>query len=148
MFRRFNNNNKYNAKKTIVDGITFDSKFEADEYKRLKVLEKAGVISNLELQPEFTLLPTLYKDVVVHLKTKDKIVKRVDEREMKYHADFKYEENGKVVVLECKSKGSLLARDYSLRRKLVKWHLRHLNEELGEEKYIFKEIIQKLTRWR
>ena len=44
---------KYRAVKTTIDGITFDSKKEAAEYGRLKLLEQAGVISDLELQPRF-----------------------------------------------------------------------------------------------
>lgn len=43
--------NKYNARKVIVDGIKFDSIKEGDYYLRLKILEKAGVIRNLILQP-------------------------------------------------------------------------------------------------
>jgi len=34
--------NKYGAKKTVVDNITFDSKKEAARYQELKLLEKAG----------------------------------------------------------------------------------------------------------
>ena len=49
--------NKYRNIKTEVDGIKFDSKREAQRYQELKLLEKGGVISNLELQPKFELLP-------------------------------------------------------------------------------------------
>ena len=45
--------NKFNAHKTEVDGIMFDSKKEAKRYSELKLLEKAGQIHNLELQPKF-----------------------------------------------------------------------------------------------
>ena len=45
--------NKFNAIKTVVDGITFDSKKEAARYVELKLLEKSGQISHLELQPQF-----------------------------------------------------------------------------------------------
>jgi len=44
---------KYKAVKTTIDGITFDSKKEAKRYTELKVLEKAGHITHLELQPEY-----------------------------------------------------------------------------------------------
>jgi len=44
---------KYKAVKTTIDGITFDSKREAKRYTELKVLEKAGHITHLELQPEY-----------------------------------------------------------------------------------------------
>ena len=46
-------NNKYKAVKTTIDGITFDSKKEAKRYTELKLLEKAGHITHLELQPEY-----------------------------------------------------------------------------------------------
>lgn len=46
---------KYNAKKTTVDGITFDSRKEAERYKELKALERVGKIDKLELQPRFLL---------------------------------------------------------------------------------------------
>ena len=44
---------KYRAIKTVVDGITFDSKKEAKRYSELKMMEKAGIIATLRLQPEF-----------------------------------------------------------------------------------------------
>ena len=45
--------NKYGARKTEVDGITFDSKAEARRYGELKLLEQAEEITALELQPKF-----------------------------------------------------------------------------------------------
>lgn len=45
--------NKYGAKKTEVDGYIFDSKREAEYYTELKIREKAGEITHLELQPRF-----------------------------------------------------------------------------------------------
>jgi len=47
---------KYKAVKTTIDGITFDSKREAKRYSELKVLEKAGMITHLELQPEYEIV--------------------------------------------------------------------------------------------
>jgi hypothetical protein len=46
---------KYNAKKTMVDGIVFDSVKEAKRWQELRKLEKAGEISHLERQPKFYL---------------------------------------------------------------------------------------------
>ena len=46
---------KYRAVKTVVDGITFDSKAEARRYSELKILERAKQIENLVLQPKFEL---------------------------------------------------------------------------------------------
>ena len=48
---------KYNNTRPVVDGIKFDSKREAERYKELKLLERAGKISDLILQPRFELLP-------------------------------------------------------------------------------------------
>ena len=44
---------KYGNKKTVIDGITFDSKWESQRYLYLKSLERAGRVQNLELQPRF-----------------------------------------------------------------------------------------------
>ena len=41
---------KYRSKRTVIDGITFDSKKEANRYCELKLLEKSGEIKNLDLQ--------------------------------------------------------------------------------------------------
>ena len=48
--------NKYRNIKTVVDGITFDSKKEAARYGQLKLMEKAGEIAELELQPKFQMV--------------------------------------------------------------------------------------------
>ena len=42
--------NKYHSKKVNIDGITFDSKKEANSYCELKLLEKAGEIDCLKRQ--------------------------------------------------------------------------------------------------
>ena len=44
---------KYGNKKTEVDGIMFDSKKEANRYKELRLLEKSGNITDLELQKRY-----------------------------------------------------------------------------------------------
>ncbi len=69
--------NKYKNKKTIVDGIPFDSLKEARRYQELKLLVKGGVIKDLELQPVFEIIPKQ--------KRNGKTIKRA-----KYIADFKY----------------------------------------------------------
>ena len=47
---------KYRNIKTVVDGITFDSAKEARRYGELKLLEKSGRISGLEVQPAFRIV--------------------------------------------------------------------------------------------
>tara|TARA_R110001592_G_scaffold107314_2_gene300528 strand:- start:654 stop:980 length:327 start_codon:yes stop_codon:yes gene_type:complete len=95
--------NKFRAKKTIVDEIAFDSKAEARHYSRLKLLERAGQISDLKLQVVFELAPSV----------------RVAGRKrppIKYIADFTYIENGELVV--CDVKG-MITPVYSLKRHLM-----------------------------
>ncbi len=70
---------KYGNKKTVVDGITFDSKKEANRYCQLKMLERAREISQLELQHEFELIPAQMKNGGIR-----------SERACKYRADFSY----------------------------------------------------------
>ena len=48
---------KYKAKKTVIDGITFDSKDEGKYYEYLKELKAKGKILNFELQPKFIIIP-------------------------------------------------------------------------------------------
>ena len=46
---------KYRNIKTEVDGITFDSRAEANRYCELKMLQAAGKISGFDIQPSFVL---------------------------------------------------------------------------------------------
>lgn len=101
--------NKYNAKKIIVDGKTFDSKKEAERYKELKLLEKAGQITDLDTQVSFCLIPKQVDD-------NGKVV----ERACTYKADFVYTENGKRVVEDVKGfKKSNAYQLFAIKRKLM-----------------------------
>jgi len=92
--------NKYHAKKTVVDGITFDSKREAARYRALKTLERAGEIANLVLKVRY---PLVVNGVKIG----------------RYTSDFEYEENGQHVVEDVKSPATKKARDYRLRKLLM-----------------------------
>ena len=102
--------NKYRNKKTVVDGIKFDSKHEAQRYSELLWLKKAGAITNLELQKNFELIPSQY-EVLANGK-KGKCI----ERAVIYRADFVYEENGSLVVEDAKG---CRTPDYIIKRKLM-----------------------------
>jgi len=80
---------KYRAVKTVVDGHTFDSKREAERYMELKLLVKAGLIKNLDLQPSFPLQDGF-------------TCKGKKYRPIIYKADFGYIENGEYVVEDVK----------------------------------------------
>lgn len=47
---------KYGNTKTVVDGLTFASAKEARRYGELKLLERAGEIRFLRVQPKFPLI--------------------------------------------------------------------------------------------
>lgn len=50
-----------NARKTKVDGYTFDSHMEALRYIELKRLREAGIVREIECQPSFELQPPYRK---------------------------------------------------------------------------------------
>lgn len=113
------NGTKYNATKITADGHTFDSKHEYQRYCELKLLERAGTISDLQMQVKFVLIPSQYEpDTVKVLKSgKEKVVKgKLIERECSYIADFVYQYNGKTVVED--SKG-FRTKEYVLKRKMM-----------------------------
>lgn len=49
---------KYHNKKIVIDGIKFDSIKESNRYRELKLLQKANLITELELQKKFELQPS------------------------------------------------------------------------------------------
>lgn len=81
--------NKYRNKKVQVDMYVFDSIAESRRYKELKLLERVGKIQNLELQPHFLLQEAFKKNGRTF-------------RKIEYIADFKYIENGKIIVEDVK----------------------------------------------
>lgn len=95
---------KYHNRRTVVDGIVFDSAREARRYSELKLLERAGEIENLELQKEYELIPPQW------------IGGKRAERAVKYKADFAYRENGETIVEDTKG---VRTKDYIIKRKLM-----------------------------
>ena len=111
--------NKYHARKCEYKGMKFDSTKERDRYIYLSSLERSGVIHRLRRQVRFELFPDEYEDVVVHLKTKDKVVKKLSCKGVSYTADFVYEKNGRDVVEDVKGSKDVVTRDAELRFKMM-----------------------------
>lgn len=86
---------KYGAIRTEVDGIMFASKAEARRYGELLLIEKAGEIQNLELQPKFVLQEAF--ECEQYGKSKKKKISAI-----RYIADFKYQEKGITVIEDVK----------------------------------------------
>lgn len=92
---------KYRNRFTVVDGVTFRSKREADRYVVLRLIEKAGGLRDLLLQPRYPL-------VVNGVKVGE------------YVGDFRYVERGpageRLVLEDVKGAKTPL---YKLKKKLV-----------------------------
>lgn len=110
---------KYKSKKTIVDGIEFDSRKEADRYCELKLLQRAGKIQNLELQKAIELIPAQREADTIG--KRGGIIKgKVIEKAVFYRADFVYTENGETVVEDVKGyKGGGAYAVFTIKRKLL-----------------------------
>lgn len=98
-----NPKSKYHNEVVVVEGITFDSKGEYRRWCFLKLMEQAGEIHNLRYHVKYELIPAITEDVVVHLKTKDKIVTKTVQSARYYEADFVYiNKSGEEVVEDFK----------------------------------------------
>lgn len=112
---------KYGAKKTVYDGITFDSKKEAKRYQELSLLESQGIIRDLRRQVKYTLIPAQREPNTIG--ERGGVIKgKLIEREVAYIADFVYydTETGKEVVEDvkgCKDGGAYQV--FTIKRKLM-----------------------------
>ncbi len=110
-----NSRSKYKSKKVACDGMTFDSLKEAKRFHELRLLEKAGEISDLQTQVKFTLIPAQHEPATIG---KRGGVRRGNliERECSYIADFVYTQGGKQVVEDTKG---FRTEAYIIKRKLM-----------------------------
>ena len=90
--------NKYRNHPIEVDGIRFDSKAEARRYGELKILERAGEIGGLRLQPRFP-------------------IEVNGMRVCTYIADFEYRNADGRVVEDVKGKPTPV---YNLKKRLIR----------------------------
>jgi hypothetical protein len=114
--------NKYRNKKCEFDGFKFDSKMEGARYLRLRLLERAGQISDLKLQSRFLLLEKFCRNG------------RRFQAEF-YIADFEYQQDGKTVIEDVKG---VSTTTYMGKRK----HFLKLNPDLT-----FREVRWHKTNW-
>lgn len=117
---------KLRNRKTVVDGIEFDSRKEARRYTELSLLEKAGAISDLRLQVKYVLIPAQYETYERYGKRGQRLKdgQRLVEREIAYIADYVYTQDGKTVVEDVKGyrdPSSAAYAKFVLKRKLMLW---------------------------
>lgn len=115
--------NKFHAKKTKVDGIEYDSKWEAQKGTELRRKEEMGLIKDLKRQVVFELQEGFTNNQGKKM------------RPITYIADFMYFdcEMGKTVVMDTKSKATRTDA-YMIKRKLF---------EYKYPEYIFIECYKK-----
>lgn len=116
---------KYRNKKVTYDGIKFDSMREASRYLELKMLEKSGHISNLELQKSFELIPTIKTDVETL-------------RVTKYVCDFFYYDNHRQEFIVEDVKGCV-TKEYQLKKKMFLTNYDFTLFENGSKKKYYKK---------
>ena len=121
---------KYRNRKVTIDGVTYDSKKEYNRWCELRLLEKAGRITDLQRQVPFELIPAQYRTIETgeryknnHLargiragdpKTKEVCL----EQSCVYYADFVYQQDGRQVVEDTKTRATA-TKDYVIKRKLM-----------------------------
>lgn len=96
--------NKYGNRKTELDGHVFDSRKEATRFAELSLMQRAGLISDLQTQVPFEVIPAQKRNG------------KTIERPVKYVADFVYTENGEQVVEDAKG---MRTKEYIIKRKLM-----------------------------
>ena len=99
---------KYGNKKVKIDGYTFDSQLEASRFLELKLLLRAGLIRDLQLQPSFELIPSFEKNGKKY-------------RRVVYKADFAYFDIGKGKTIIEDTKG-FRTKEFIIKKKLFEYN--------------------------
>ena len=111
--------NKYKNKKTMVDGIKFDSEMESHYYLYLKQLKEMGEVVDFVLQPTYLLQEGF-----------DLNGKRI--RPITYKADFKViYKDGHEEVIDVKGK---LTEEFKIKRKMLLYRYRDINFKCVQER--------------
>ena len=95
-------------KKRVIDGETWDSVAEYNRYHELLLLQKAGVIKELQRQPKFELAPSVKFEGSSRTKPA-----------LRYFADFQYIENDKLIVEDVKGEMLLTDHVFKIKRHLM-----------------------------
>ena len=101
---------KYGNTVVETDDMKFDSKKEERHYRKLKGLEKAGLIKDLQHHVIFELVPSVKYSIAT--KTKPAL---------RYEADFVYIKDGQKVVVDVKSEQTAKNQVYIIKKHLMMW---------------------------
>lgn len=108
--------NKYGNNRVFRNGQWFDSEHEADRFFELSMMQRAGLISELQTQVPFELIPTQREPDTVGKRGGIKQGKCI-EKSCVYYADFVYKDsNGNTVVEDAKG---MKTEAYKIKKKLM-----------------------------
>lgn len=110
---------KYNNKKIVNEFGKWDSKKEFRYWLVLKEAETQGLITDLQRQVKFELIPAVREKYIKHLKTKDKECERTLQRPITYTCDFTYYKDGEYIVSDVKSSPKTLPKEFLLKEKMM-----------------------------
>lgn len=113
--------NKFGNKKVFFDNHIFASKKEKDTYILLKQAIENGSITDLSLQPKFELIPAIWENKTIQLKTKTKVISKCVQRPITYIGDFSFYKDNIRYVVDCKISPKMLPPEYVLKEKLFRW---------------------------
>lgn len=118
-WRNYKSGSKYHSQKVSIAEEIFQSKREARRWLELKNMEANGLISGLQRQKKFVLIPAQYEPDTKGPRG-GRIKGKLLEREVSYYADFVYfDEEEKDFVIE-DTKG-VRTPEYVIKRKLLLW---------------------------
>ena len=100
----YSKKSKYGSRKVTIDGVTYDSLKEYHRFCDLKLMQSAGIITGLQRQVKYELIPT------------QRINGKVIERPVNYYADFVYKMDRQLVVEDVKG---YKTPEYVIKRKLM-----------------------------
>ena len=138
-----NTRNKFGARKIRNEWGEFDSRAEMARYIELVQMQRVGLINGLQRQVKYEIIPAIKVQKEIALKTKTKVVERVEEKAAHYTCDFQYTQDGVLVIEDAKSEATRREKDYVLRRKLMKHLIQEQNEVAGREAMRFNEWVSK-----
>lgn len=98
---------KFNNKKTMVDGVKFDSNKEARVWLQLQAEEAKGTITDLKRQVKFNFTAP-----------SGELIRYDSKRAMSYVADFTFIKGGEFVVMDAKG---FKTPEYKIKKSLMKY---------------------------
>lgn len=128
---------KYGNKEVFINGIKFDSEMEGKYYLHLLQLKAAGEVTEIELQPKYTLLDGFKKNGKTF-------------RAVTYTADFKVTyANGVEEVVDIKG---MFTQQFELRRKLFEhrypYELKLITHSIIDGGWITHDELKKARKAR